>query len=196
MIKYNTTQPKLTLPEYGRHVHKMIEHCVSIEDREERTKCAYAIADLMNSIFGDNSNESERMEKIWDHINIMSDFKLDVDFPCQVMSKEEITFKPAPIPYQNNFNKFRHYGKNIQEMISIVSDMENCIEKDKLIFLIANQMKKQLVTQNPEMATDIRIFNDIREISRGKIAINPELYRLNDYIGVTNPDNGKKKKKK
>lgn len=173
----------------------MIDHCVAIEDREERTVCAKAIANSMVRLFPSTVDEKTLRYKIWDHINIMADFKLDIDFPCEVTEKENIHPVPTRIPYQKGLNRFRHYGKNLQKMIQKVASMENNVEKDQLIFLLANQMKKQLVSQNPEIATDQRVFNDINEISRGQIKINPESYRLNDYIGVTSSDNGKKKKK-
>ena len=151
----------------------------------------------MAVLFASDNPEKERMEKIWDHINLMAEFDLDIDFPVEVKTAEEMHPKPEKIPYQNAFNSFRHYGRNIQKMVHLVADMENGIEKDRMIFLVANQMKKLLVSQNPEIATDLRVFNDIKEISRGKIAINPENYRLNDYIGVASASEaGKKKKKK
>ena len=195
MIKYNTENEKLILPEYGRNIQKMVDYCIRIEDREERTRCAHTIADIMSVIASGNNKEKATPEKIWDQLNIISGFRLDIDFPVEVMKEEELNIVPSSIPYSKSFSKFRHYGKNVQEMLKIVADMDNCIEKDNLIFLIANQMKKQLVSRNPELATDIRIFNDIKEITFGKITIDPENYRLNDYIGVTENDNSKKKKK-
>lgn len=197
MIKYNTQEKNLKLPEYGRHIQKMIDFCKGIEGREERNLCARKIASLIAVLFASDTPEKERMEKIWDHINLMAEFDLDIDFPVEVKTAEEMHPKPEKIPYQNAFNSFRHYGRNIQKMVHLVADMENGIEKDRMIFLVANQMKKLLVSQNPEIATDLRVFNDIKEISRGKIAINPENYRLNDYIGVASASEaGKKKKKK
>lgn len=194
-IPYNTSEKNLILPEYGRNIQRLIDHCVTIEDRDERTRCAYAIADSMAVLFPSAVGENDDRRKIWDHINIMSDFKLDIDFPCEVLTKEQLAPERANIPYNTNISRYRHYGKNIQSMIQNVSDMENCVEKDNLIFLIANQMKKQLITQNPEGVSDAKVFADIYEISRGKIAINGESYRLNEYIGVAANTKNKKKKK-
>lgn len=194
-IPYNTSEKKLVLPEYGRNIQRLIDHCVAIEDREERTRCAYAIADSMAVLFPAAIGENNDRRKIWDHINIMSGFNLDIDFPCEVLTKEQLQPKMANIPYNRNISRYRHYGKNIQQMIQNVADMENCVEKDQLIFLVANQMKKLLVTQNPEGVSDAKVFNDILEISKGKIAIDGQNYRLNEYIGVATPQKGKKKKK-
>ncbi|MBD5357114.1 MAG: DUF4290 domain-containing protein [Bacteroides sp.] len=194
-MPYNTSEKKLILPEYGRNIQRLIDHCVLIEDREERTHCAFAIADAMSVLFPEVMTEDNDKKKIWDHINIMSDFKLDIDFPCEVISKEQLIPEKTTIPYNQNISRFRHYGKNIQQMIQNVANMENVVEKDQLIFLIANQMKKLLITQNPEGVSDTKVFNDILEISKGKIAINPDTYRLNEYIGI-NSNNAKNKKKK
>lgn len=195
-ITYNTSEPQLLLPEYGRNIQRMIDHCVMIEDKEERTRCAFAIADVMATLFPSIVGEKGDRQKIWDHINIMSRFELDIDFPCEVITKEELSPNPEKIPYNNTLTRYRHYGKNIQQMVREVAAMENCVEKDQIIFLIANQMKKLLISQNPEAVSDEKVFNDIAEISEGKIIINPENYRLNEYIDVAQTSSSKSKKKK
>ena len=196
MVEYNTALPKLEMREYGRHIQKLIDHCVSIEDREERNKCAYSIAEIMVHLFPELNGENEHNRKVWDHINIISGFKLDIDFPCNVLTKDEQMPMPSKIQYPKKNDRFRVYGSILVGMIKEISKMEGGIEKDRLIFLVANQMKKLLVTVNADSATDRRVFNDIREITSGGIDIDPETYRLNEYIGVSNPQEGKKKKKK
>ena len=195
MIPYNVSEPQLLLPEYGRNIQRMIDHCVMIEDREERTRCAYAIADTMVKLFPGVVGDDPDRRKIWDHINIMSRFELDIDFPCAVVTSEELKPEKNKIPYNSVGIRYRNYGKNLQDMIRQVADMDNCVEKDQLIFLLANQMKKLLVMNNPEIASDARVFDDIANISEGKILIDPATYRLNDYIDST-PANAKSKKKK
>lgn len=196
-IPYNTGETQLLMPEYGRNIQRMIDHCVMIEDREERTRCAYAISDVMATLFPSLIGEKGDREKIWDHINVMSRFELDIDFPCEVIGADQLMPGHAKIPYGGMINKFRHYGRNIQLMIKKVADMDNCVEKDQLIFLLANQMKKLLVMQNPENASDAKVFVDIAEMSEGKIHIAPDSYRLNEYLDVSHNSvtKGKKKKK-
>lgn len=196
MIEYNTALSKLEMREYGRHIQKLIDHCVSIEDREERNKCAFAIAEIMVKLFPELKGDNENNRKIWDHINIISGFNLDIDFPCEVLKENEMKHKPEKLPYSKKSDKFRVYGTNIIRMIKEISTMDGGIEKDRNIFLVANQMKKLLVAVNADSATDRRVFNDIREISGGCIDIDPQSYRLNDYIGVINSQESKKKKKK
>lgn len=194
-IPYNVRQPDLKLPEYGRTIQNMVNHCLEIADRDERTRCAKSIAKTMATLFPSVVGEGGDRQKIWDHINIMSGFKLDIDFPCEVISEEEMKPEISKIPYNTQLLRFRHYGRNIQDMIRKVSEMENCVEKDQLIFLVANQMKKLLLQHNPENANDVRVFADIAEISNGSITIDAANYRLNDYIDAT-PQNTKSKKKK
>ena len=110
MIKYNTQEKKLKLPEYGRNVQKMVEHCLTIEDRDERMRCAYKIADIMAMTFPNEVGEDGDKKKIWDHINIMADFKLDIDFPCEVIEKEDLDYNPHKVPYNEESLKYRHYG--------------------------------------------------------------------------------------
>ena len=196
MIEYNTAMPKLEMREYGRHIQNLILHCASIEDREERTKCAFAIAAIMVDLFPELNGEDPGSRKVWDHINLISGFKLDIDFPCEVLSQEELRPKPSKIPYPRKNDRFRVYGSNLVNMIKEISKMEGGVEKDKLIFLVANQMKKLLINENADSATDRRVFKDIRDITGGGIDIDPENYRLNEYIGVALPQDNKKKKKK
>lgn len=196
MIEYNTSLPNLEMREYGRHIHKLISHCKTIEDRQERTKCAHAIAEVMTQLFPELNIGDEKHSKVWNHINIISDFQLDIDFPCEVVTEKDLKPVPEKIPYPKKLDRFRVYGLNLIRMIKEISSMEGGVEKDRLIFLVANQMKKLLVSENADSATDSRIFNDIREISGGSINIDPESYRLNEYIGVNNHSDTKKKKKK
>lgn len=193
-IPYNVTQPQLKLPEYGRNIQKMIDHCVEIENREERTKCAYSIADVIATLFPGVVGEGGNKQKIWDHINIMSGFKLDIDFPYEVVTEDQLQPSHSSLPYNSVLMKYRNYGKNIQNMIREVADMENCVEKDHLIFLLANQMKKLLLFNNPENATDNKVFEDIANISDGKILIDAKNYRLNEYVDNSTVKSKKKKK--
>lgn len=196
MVEYNTAMPKLEMREYGRNIQKLIDHCVKIEDREERQKCAESIAEIMTQLFPDLNTEGSGARKVWDHINLISGFKLDIDFPCEVLNENEMRPQPGKIPYSRKSDKFRIYGNNLVKMIKEISAMEGGVDKDQLIFLVANQMKKLLISENADSATDRRVFNDIREITGGRIDIDPEAYKLNEYIGISNPQEGKKKKKK
>lgn len=196
MVDYNTALPKLEMREYGRHIQKLIKHCMSLETKEERTKCAYAIAEIMTHLFPDLNGEEKNSRKVWDHINLIANYKLDIDFPFDIREEEELNKVPEKIPYPKKTDRFRIYGSNLVGMIREISKMEGGVDKDRLIFLVANQMKKLLISENQDSATDRRVFNDIKEITGGAIDIDPTSYKLNEYIGITNPQEGKKKKKK
>ncbi len=197
ILPYNSDMEPLRMAEYGRNIQKLVDECLKIEDRDERTRCAKTIARVVATLFPDHVGENGDMTKIWDHLNIMSDFRLDIDFPCEVTSREKMTPAPAPIPRYGNQTIRRHYGRLIESMIDVVSSMEGGREKDAMISLIANHMKKQLLIHNPEGVSDARVINDLNSMSKGRIAIDPETYRLHEFLTIA-PDetNGKKKKKK
>lgn len=196
IIPYNSDMERLKMPEYGRNIQRLLDECLKIEDRAERTRCAKTIAKIVVTLFPDHVGEGKDMKKIWDHLNMMSDFKLDIDFPVEVMDKETMSPDPAPIPYYGTGRIRRHYGRLIESMIDVVSDMPGGEEKDMLISQIANQMKKQLIIHNPEGVSDQRVINDLNAMSGGRIAIDPACYRLNEYKGLKadDPVSGKKKK--
>lgn len=194
-IPYNTGMPQMPLPEYGRNIQNMVDYCVEIPDREERTACAYGIVNVMKTLFPENVGEKGDLKKFWDHINIMARFELDIDFPCEVITAENVNPKPDPIPYRKGGIKFRHYGRSLENIIKIVADMENGDQKDRLISMIAHQMKKLMLTHNPEGVDNAKILRDLRDYSDGKIDLDPNTYILHEFQDVT-PVKGKKGKKK
>ncbi|MDD6314717.1 MAG: DUF4290 domain-containing protein [Porphyromonadaceae bacterium] len=196
MLTYNTQLKPLALPEYGRMIHQMVEYATQIPDRDERTRCAFAIAKIMKNLFPQEFASPDGERKMWDHINIISDFKLDIDFPVEVSSAEAIHPKPEPIPYGDQNIRHRYYGKNIQLMIDRVAELEEGPEKDSLISMIAHHMKKLMFTHNKEGVNDARILRDLAEYSKGRIQLDPETYILHEFREIEPVQNGKKKKKK
>ena len=195
MLRYNTQMKPLRLPEYGRNIQKMVDFCLTIEDRQERTDCAFAIVKSMANLFPELKSNGQYSHKLWDHLAIMSDFRLDIDYPVEVVQQENLTSRPAPIPYKDNELRRRHYGRTILSMIDVAAGMEEGPERDALITLVANQMKKLLIESNRDGVDDRRVFNDLRELSQGRIFVDPATLRLNDYI-IPVQTSGKKKKKK
>jgi len=168
---YNTQRKKLVLPEYGRNVYKMVEHLMSIEDREERNKAARAIISIMGNLNPHLRDVADFKHKLWDHLFIMSDFKLDIDSPYEKPTPEVLFEKPRPVPYGNYNIRFKHYGKVIELMINKAADYPEGKEREALIRLIANHMKKCYLTWNREVVSDDIIFDDLRNLSNGKIVI-------------------------
>ncbi|MCF0204719.1 MAG: DUF4290 domain-containing protein [Muribaculaceae bacterium] len=196
---YNSMRDKLILPQYGRNIQRMVQHCVQIEDREERTKCAYSIIASMGNLFPQLRDEPDYKHKLWDHLAIMSDFKLDIDFPYDVKALNDLAEKPEKIEYDTTEMRYRHYGKLIERMIDRATEYEPSEERDALIFMIANHMKVLVSSINDEEVEDEKIFRDLYDYSQGKIEIYPEYMKLNEYHRTAQQQQtkqGKKKKKK
>lgn len=194
MLTYNTHLKKLVLPEYGRNIQRMVDLCLTIEDRAERTRCAATIAKTMETLFPIQGDTVAYRRKLWDHIAIMSDFKLDVDLPFELIQAESLENTPQPLSYnQGSFNN-RHYGVLLQRSIRRAAEMQPGEERDALIFLLANQMKKTLLSVNADVE-DIKVFKDLYDLSDGAIRLTPEDTKLHDFKVIA-PATGKKKKKK
>ena len=172
---YNTTRKKLTLPEYGRHIQKMVDYAKTIEDSDERNKAAKTIISIMGNLNPHLRDISDFKHKLWDHLALMSDFDLDIESPYEVPARETLTSKPKQVPYVTGDIKYRHYGRIIHLMIDAAIEMEDGEEKDRLIKLIANHMKKSYLTWNRSQVTDEIIFHDIHQLSGGKIVIREDL---------------------
>lgn len=178
---YNTKRTSLTLPEYGRHVQQMVEYCMSLPDKDSRTACAHEIVKIMRNMFPSLGKSQEKPNMAWDVINRISGFSLDIDWPCEVTSRETLQAAPAHVPYRNGFILHRHYGGIIQRMIDAVVSLPEGDEKRNLTFLIASHMKKLMTQHNREGAEDMKIFRDLAAYSNGRIVINPEECILADY---------------
>lgn len=195
MLRYNTQQKRLVLPEYGRYIQQMVDHCVTIEDRDERTRCAYSIVASMANLFPELKHGGEYSSKLWDHLAIMSDFRLDIDYPCEIIRPDSLHTLPDRVDYRKNIPYRRTYGKMVEQMIAKAAAMEPGEERDEFIRLLANQMKKLLTEVNREGVEDARVLKDLYEMSDGAIRITPDQMKLHEYIIPAQPA-GKKKKKK
>jgi hypothetical protein len=168
-LEYNAERPHLIIPEYGRHLQKLIEQATAIEDREERNKAAKYIISVMGSLNPHLRDVPDFQHKLWDQIFIMSDFKLDVDSPYPIPSREMLEQKPERLGYPQNFPKYRFYGNNIKYMIDVANDWEDGELKSALIMVIANHMKKSYLSWNKDTVKDEVIFEHLYELSGGKI---------------------------
>lgn len=177
-MEYNTQQRRLPLPEYGRSVQNMVDHALTIEDREERQRCANTIVNIMGGMFPHLRDVEDFNHKLWDHLAIMADFKLDIDYPVEVVKKESLEVKPDCIPYSQNNIHYRHYGRFIQDMIQVAVDYSEGEERKQLISMIANHMKKDYLNWNKDGVEDQKILDDLYELSGGKIKLTPEDLKL------------------
>lgn len=168
-LEYNTERQKLIIPEYGRHIQKMVEHAVTIEDREERNKIAKSIIAVMGNLNPHLRDVPDFQPMLWDQLFIISDFKLEVDSPFPIPTKEELMERPEPLDYPQNFPKYRFYGNNIKRMIDVANEWEEGEKKDALVLTIANHMKKSYLNWNKDTVEDDVIFGHLFELSGGKI---------------------------
>lgn len=168
-LEYNSERSKLIIPEYGRHLQKMVEYAISIEDEEERTKVVKSIIAVMGNMNPHLRDVPDFQHKLWDQLFIISDFKLDVESPFPKPSKELLEERPEPMGYPQNFPKYRFYGNNIKKMIDEAVKMEEGDLREALTYAIANHMKKSYLNWNRETVEDEVIFEHLRELSDGKI---------------------------
>lgn len=179
-LEYNTEREHLIIPEYGRHFQKMVNHAISIEDREERNKVAQAIISVMGNIQPHLRDVPDFQHKLWDQLFIMSDFKLDVDSPFPITSKEVLRKRPDPLEYPQNFPKYRFYGNNIKRMIDVAVEWEKGDKRSGLEYAIANHMKKCYLNWNKDVVDDKAIFKHLFELSNGRIDLASEGESLTD----------------
>lgn len=192
-MTYNTQLKKLVLPEYGRNIQRMVDHCMDIHDRDLRTDCAHSIVDAMYQMFPPTGDPNEYRRKLWDHLAIMSDFELDIDWPFEPLRPDDILSKPdpMPLPVQERYN--RQYGKNVEFMVAEIAHMPECPDREILIMLIANHMKKILTTTENDSIEDAKVLKDLRYMSHGMINVDPQTMHLHEFKPLAPP---KKKKKK
>jgi hypothetical protein len=170
-IEYNSERPHLIIPEYGRHIQKLVDHCVALETQEERNTMAKAIVDVMGNLQPHLRDVPDFKHKLWDQLFIMSDFRLEADAPYEKPSKEELQQKPEKLEYPKSASKYRFYGNNIQTMIDTALSWDEGDMKEALVFTIANHMKKCFLNWNKDTVDDMVIFNHLYELSQGKIDI-------------------------
>ncbi|MDD2243669.1 MAG: DUF4290 domain-containing protein [Dysgonamonadaceae bacterium] len=176
-MKYNTQQKKLILPEYGRNIQNMVDYCITVEDKEERAKCANSIINIMGNMFPHLRDVNDFKHILWDHLAIMSDFKLDIDYPYEVVKKEDLFSRPGHLEYSRPTMQYMHYGKILEQMIKIAANMEDGEKKSHLIKMLTNQMKRSYILWNKEV-DDEKIFKDLEILSKGQIKLTSEEYTI------------------
>lgn len=170
-MEYNSQRSKMNISEYGRNIQKMIEHIMTIEDREKRNQLAKATIQVMGQLNPHLRDINDFKHKLWDHLFIMSKFQLDVDSPYPIPSEETLKKKPERLGYASNHIKFRHYGRHIEKMIEKACEYEEGEEKRALVKMIANHLKKSYLTWNRDTVTDDEIESHLRMLSRGRLSL-------------------------
>lgn len=192
-LDYNTKREKLILPEYGREVQNMVDYAVSLPTKEERQRCAEAIVAIMDRMFPQNRDSADHAQKLWDHLAIMSNFKLDIDYPYDVSQAKTITKKPDPMPYPMAKIPVRHYGKMMFEVFDKLKSMEPGEERDELIRLTANQMKRDLYQWGHGSSDDEKVASDLARYTDGKVQLDLDHFEF-DKVEPREMDKKRRKK--
>lgn len=181
------------MPDYGRNIQNMVDHCLTIDDKDERKKCANTVVEIMGNMFPHLRDVNDFKHILWDHLAIMSNFKLDIDYPYEVITEEELYKRPDKLEYSRSKIKYRHYGRLLEKMIDIAANMEPGDKLDRLISQITIQMKRSYTQWNKEI-DDEKIIYDLKEFSNGKINLDPNTYTIAS-TKVSNSHSGGQKKK-
>lgn len=170
MINYNTQLPQIALPEYGRNVQQLIEYCKTIPDRKKRTRYAYGIVDIMFDLNPDSTDKEAMRLILWDHIAMISNYELDIDYPFPITPKERLVKRPDILanPQQESI-RWRMYGKVVENMIERACLMTDCEQRKRLFERCANHMKLHFHKTYPNADEDNnKIINDLLEYTNFK----------------------------
>ena len=181
-MEYNTNRTKLLMPEYGRNIQQMVEYCKSLPSKEERNEVAKTIVEFMGQRNPHLRDEENYKHKLWDHLYILADYDLDVDAPYPFPTREELDQKPNRMDYPSFENEYKFYGKSILQLIDRAIELEEGEEKEALIQVIANNMKKSYNVYNKEHVQDEVIFRHLKELSQDKLdltGIESKIYHPN-----------------
>lgn len=198
-LDYNTQRARLILAEYGREVQQMVDHAIAIEDRQERQACAEAIIKVMSRLAQQKGGTNEdKQRKLWDDLALISGGDLDIDYPFEMRSAEEIAGKPEPLPYPMQKIPVRHYGMLTMRLLDELKQMPEGPELDELISRTANQMKYDLVQWGQGSGDHERVVSDMARLTDGRIQLDLSTFRFAPLptAGPSQAQQPKKKKKK
>ena len=177
-LDYNTQREKLVLPEYGREVQDMVNFCVKLPTKEERQRCAETIISIMDRMNRQNQENNDLVQKLWDHLALMADFKLDIDYPFDVTQAKKMSSRPEPMKYPMSKIPVRHYGKMMFEMFEKLKNMEEGEERNELICIIANQMKRSLMQWGHGSSDNEKVASDLAHYTDGKVQLDLDTFRF------------------
>jgi len=174
-MEYNTQKSKLVIAEYGRNIQQMAQDCANIEDRVKRTRTAEFIVNVMAQMNPKVKESGDYRQKLWDHLHIMAEFKLDVDSPYPPPTKEVLRFNHKELNYKQGNIRYRHYGRNIELIIEKATTYEEGPEKEALIKTIANHLKKSYLNWNRNSVDDDVILKNLSDLSADRLQLSEEV---------------------
>ena len=184
-LEYNTQRNQIVLGQYGRNIHKLVEYAMSLEDKEKRNLAAKQIIEAMEILNPKIRHIDDHKRIPWNHLAIMSGYRLDIDYPYEIIKEEEIMSKPEPIPVIKKRIKKRQYGRIIEGMIDIALEMDDKKIQEEFIKTILLQMKRIYIDWNKDVVSDEVIFEDFRKISDFKLQV-PKNFKLPQSYEIRN----------
>lgn len=166
-IQYNTEKSSLLMSEYGRIVQEMVEHCMTIEDRQERLKCATSLVAVMANLGQEKLANPEVQTKLWNHLALISKFQLDLDYPVEIIPQAEASMRPAPMSLPQANIRHKHYGRIVEQALQKLTEMPEGEERDALVQQTADRMKQNLFTWNPDVMSEEKVTHDIDVYTKG-----------------------------
>ena len=194
-LDYNTQRERLVLPEYGREIQLMGDHAIGLPTKAERQRCAETIITTMMRMSPYAKDSANFKQKLWDHLAIMSNFKLDIDYPFDVSQAHQMQAKPAPMKYPMSRIRVRHYGKLVMEACDKLKTMEPGRERDELVRLVANQMKRDLTQWSHGSNDNEKVASDLAQFTDGAIQLDLSTFVFNKVVRENDKPTPKKKKR-
>ena len=204
-MDYNTQREKLVLPEYGRHVQKMIEQVKAIKDKEKRSEQMRAVVQVMGILNPQIREVNDYKHKLWDHAQVIGGFDLDIDAPYPAPTPQQFEARPDVIALPEKPIKAACYGRNIENMIALIADREEDDIKKEMIRTLALYRRQQYLIWNKDNVAEETIFADIERLSDGKLKVPADIHlgaisqnanfsRPGISVGGQNASGGGKKK--
>lgn len=198
-MDYNTTRDKLIMPEYGRGIQQMVEHCKTIADKEERMHCARTIVSTMATMAEQTADREDFQKKLWNHLAAMAQYDLDIDYPVEIERMDDKEARPERLPYPQHRIKKRNYGTIVEQFTDHLTTMEAGQQRDDLAQMVANHMKRDLSNWSTDSMSDEKVADDMTVYTDGKIQLdlahNP-LVSDGELLSTRISTSIKKKKKK
>lgn len=169
-MDYNTQRPKLLLPEYGRIVQEMVDYARTLPEKAQRQACAETIVSVMASFAPGRRQQPDFWHKLWDHLALMADYELDIDYPYEIVRRTDQT-KPARLPYPQTRIRYRHYGHLIEELTRKLKEMPEGEERSQLAWLVAGQMRRSLNDWNKDALSDRKVAADLAAYTDGTVRL-------------------------
>lgn len=195
-MTYNTQREKLILPEYGRTIQEMVDICMSIEDRALRQQCAESIIAIMVTMNPSVRQQPDYEQKLWDQLAILSNYKLDIDYPYEVLKAEEIAERPKPLKYPMQRIRYRHYGHLTEAFMKELKEMPEGEDRERLTSMMANFMKRSLYNWNRDAMDERKVAADLSSYTDGQAALSEDFHFASVSNGHLPGSNASKKKRK